>query len=124
MKIDHKKLLKEFYKPSAKTVGVFDVPALQFLMIDGKGDPNQSPDYAQAVQTLYQLSYPLKFMAKKGELATDYTVMPLEGLWWADDIEVFTQDYADKSQWQWTMMIMQPDFITSSMVEEAKSVAA
>ena len=116
-KIDFKKELSSLYKASAKEVVLVDVPALNYLMIDGEGDPNQSPAYADAVEALFSISYTIKFLVKKGELAIDYGVMPLEGLWWADDMSQFSVD--DKSNWKWTMMIMQPQFVTSAIVEEA-----
>jgi hypothetical protein len=116
-KIDHKKEYSALYKPNAKAVAVVDVPAFNFLMIDGQGDPNTSEAYAHAVQALFSLSYTLKFMVKKSSLAIDYSVMPLEGLWWADDMSVFTAD--EKSQWKWTMMIMQPEYIDKNLVDTA-----
>ena len=116
-KIDFKKDLKHLYQPSSKEVVQVDVPPFNYLMIDGAGDPNTSPAYQAAVEVLFSLSYTLKFMVKKGSLAIDYGVLPLEGLWWADDMTAFTT--ADKSNWQWTMMIMQPDFITPAMLADA-----
>ncbi len=113
-KIDFKKKLKHLYQPSAKQVVQVEVPEMNYLIIDGEGDPNTSTAYQAAVETLFTLSYAIKFMAKKGSLAVDYGVMPLEGLWWADDISSFSVD--DKSNWKWTMMIMQPDFITRDMI--------
>ena len=94
-----------------------DVPPLQFLMIDGHGDPNTAPAYQQAVEALYGVSYKLKFASKRAA-EKDYVVMPLEGLWWADDMETFTVR-RDKSSWDWTMMIMQPPWIDAEMVAEA-----
>ena len=120
-KIDHKKELKHLYGPSAKKVSVVDVPPMSFLMIDGQGDPNTSQAYQEAVSALYSVSYTLKFMIKKGEMAIDYKVMPLEGLWWTEDMSQFTMD--DKGAWKWTAMIMQPDFVTAEMVEAAKDRA-
>ena len=116
-KIDYKKDLKDLYNPSSKIVLLVDVPEMNFLMVDGKGDPNHSQEYAKAVEVLFQVSYALKFMVKKSTLAIDYGVMPLEGLWWAEDMSAFTS--GDKTNWLWTMMIMQPKFITSEMVEKA-----
>jgi hypothetical protein len=116
-KIDFKKELKAFYAPSAKAPAMVTVPPLQYLMVDGEGDPNSSPAYIAAVQALFTLSYTLKFMAKKGPQAIDYGVMPLEGLWWADDPLDF--ENGRKDRWKWTAMIMQPDFITLEMVQEA-----
>ncbi len=118
-KIDFKKELKHLYKPSAKTVVAVDVPEMQFLMIDGEGDPNTSVAFQDAIQCLFPVSYTLKFMVKRGEIGIDYGVLPLEGLWWCDDMQNFSID--DKSNWKWTLMIMQPDFITQSMVETAIS---
>jgi len=116
-KIDLKKRLKHLYLSAAKEVVQVDVPAFQFLMIDGEGDPNTSKDYAQAVEALFSVSYTVKFMIKRGHDAIDYAVMPLEGLWWAEDMSVFTAN--DKSKWNWTMMIMQPDFVTPEAIDAA-----
>ncbi len=121
-KLDLKKDLKHLYLPSAKEVTVVDVPAMYALMIDGAGDPNQSKAYTDAVEVLFAVSYTLKFMVKKGPLAVDYGVMPLEGLWWADDMAKFSA--ADKSNWKWTMMIMQPEFVTAEMAKTAVAEAA
>ncbi len=116
-KIDLKKELKHLYQPSAKAVEKLEVPTMNYLLIDGEGDPNTSTVYQAVVEALFALSYAIKFMVKKGTLAIDYGVMPLEGLWWADDMSSFSVD--DKSNWKWTMMIMQPDFITRGMVDKA-----
>lgn len=116
-KIDLKKELKYLYQPSAKEVVQVDVPSFQFLMIDGTGDPNTSATYAQAIEALYAVSYTAKFMVKKGSQAIDYAVMPLEGLWWADDMTSFAA--GDKSKWKWTMMIMQPDFVGAAVIRAA-----
>lgn len=116
-KIDLRKALKHLYQPRASEVVEVDVPPMNFVMIDGQGDPNTSKDYADAVEALFSLSYTLKFMIKKGALAVDYAVMPLEGLWWADDMSTFTT--ADKSNWKWTVMIMQPEFVTPALVHDA-----
>lgn len=116
-KIDFKKELKHLYKPSVKSVGRVTVPGMNFLMIDGQGDPNTSQEFPDAVEALYSVSYALKFMVKKGDMATDYGVMPLEGLWWSDDMSTFSVDC--KEAWKWTLMIMQPEFISQTMVEDA-----
>lgn len=118
-KIDLKKTMKPLYQPSAKAVVQVDVPVMNYLMIDGEGDPNANPDYQDAIEALYAVSYGIKFMVKKGALAIDYGVMPLEGLWWADDMSRFSTE--DKSSWKWTMMISQPAFVTREMVELAIS---
>lgn len=116
-KIDHKKELKPLYSPSIKNVELVEVPEMNFLMIDGSGDPNTSKPYQDAVAALFGISYTLKFMIKKGKVQIDYSVMPLEGLWWMDDMQKFTT--LNKDEWKWTMMIMQPEFITAKLVDDA-----
>ncbi len=118
-KIDFKKELKHLYKPSAKKVSQVDVPTMNYLMVDGKGDPNNSKEFSDAVAALFAVSYTVKFKIKKGEMALDYGVMPLEGLWWADDMSKFS--IHDKSNWKWTLMIMQPDFVTREMIDTSVS---
>jgi hypothetical protein len=81
------------------------------------GRPNTSGAYAQAVEALFSVSYTAKFVLKKGAQGIDYAVMPLEGLWWADDLSAFLVN--DKSKWKWTMMIMQPDFVAVDVFEAA-----
>ena len=88
-------------------------------MIDGQGDPNTSEVYAEAVEALFSVSYAAKFIVKKGPQEIDYRVMPLEGLWWADDMAAFT--VRDKASWKWTMMILQPDFVADDVVAAAIS---
>lgn len=116
-KLDLKKELKHLYQTPAKEVVEVDVPTMNYLMVDGEGDPNIVSAFAEAVETLFTVSYTLKFMVKKGVLATDYGVMPLEGLWWADDMTKFS--IADKSNWKWTAMIAQPPFVTRAMLDAA-----
>ena len=108
-KNDYKKLFKDFYSAPTREVREVIVPTMNFLMIDGEGDPNTSPSFQQAVEALYTVSYTLKFAIKKST-QTDYGVMPLEGLWWADDMTTFSVDR--KSEWKWTLMIMQPEPVT------------
>lgn len=108
-KNDYKKLFKDFYSAPTREVREVIVPTMNFLMIDGKGDPNTSTSFQQAVEALYTVSYTLKFAIKKST-QTDYGVMPLEGLWWADDMTTFSVDR--KSEWKWTLMIMQPEPVT------------
>jgi hypothetical protein len=117
--IDYKKELKHLYNPSKKEFSIVDVPHMNFLMVDGHGDPNTAQAYQDAVEALYGVAYKLKFISKR-EKGMDYVVPPLEGLWWASDMETFTSQ-RDKSAWDWTMMIMQPEWITREMVEEAIS---
>lgn len=116
-KLDLKKELRHLYQPSAKEVVAVEVPPMNFLMVDGEGDPNRVPEFQEAVEALYGVSYTLKFMLKKSELAADYVVLPLEGLWWTEDMREFSMD--NKDMWKWTLMIIQPDLVTADQVAEA-----
>lgn len=115
-KIDFKKTF-DSYRAKRGEFRVVVVPTMQYLMIDGQGDPNTSPVYAQALEALYPVAYKLKFVSKR-ELGRDYVVPPLEGLWWADDMTAFTTA-RDKSKWHWTMMIMAPEWITPEVFDAA-----
>ena len=118
-KLDLKKTLKPYY--DAKPAPTFvEVPAMNFLMVDGAGNPNTSADYAEVLQALYSVAYTLKFKVKK-EMAIDYPVMALEGLWWGEDMNLFSAE--KKDDWLWTMMISTPDVITLELVETAKTEA-
>jgi hypothetical protein len=114
--IDFKKTI-DAYQARRDQLRVVDVPPLQYLMIDGHGDPNTSPAYAEAIRALYPVAYKLKFASRR-ELGRDYVVMPLEGLWWAENMEAFTTS-RDTSQWDWTLMMMVPDWIDQRMFDAA-----
>ncbi len=116
-KIDLKKEYRDFYSASAKQAALVVVPEINFLMVDGMGDPNTAKEYSDAIEALYGVAYTLKFAIKKGPQAIDYGVMPLEGLWWADDMTQFST--GNKDVWKWTSMIMQPEFVTKELVEDA-----
>ncbi len=119
-KMDLRKELKAIYSPSEKEAELIRIPKFQYFMIDGSGDPNSSIDFEEAVQALYSLSYTLKFMVKK-EKEIDFPVMPLQGLWWADNMDAFMT--GSKDQWKWTLMIMQPKLITKSLFVKGLKVA-
>ncbi|OGO16764.1 MAG: hypothetical protein A2Z14_05585 [Chloroflexi bacterium RBG_16_48_8] len=128
-KIDFKKEFKELYQPSAKEFQVVEVPSMQYLMLDGRGDPNTAQEYQDAIEALYAAAYKLKFMSKK-TLGTDYVVPPPEGLWGSPEMVFSLAGITDEKEWlerfkasdrvswQWTMMIMQPDWITQEMFLE------
>ena len=97
------------------------MPLMHYLMVDGEGDPNTAPEFAEAIEALYPVAYALKFASKR-ELDRDYVVPPLEGLWWADDMAAFTRERS-KSDWSWTLMIMVPDWIERDLVHAAREQA-
>lgn len=113
MKTDLKKEIPT-YKAAKGRFEIIRVPSMQFLMLDGHGDPNTSTAYADALATLYPVAYSLKFHSKK-QLDRDYVVPPLEALWWSDDMETFTAS-RDKSRWEWTVMLMVPEWLSNGDV--------
>ena len=118
-KIDFKKQFKELFSASKTKVQVVDVPTMNFFMVDGKGDPNNSQSFQEAMESLYGMAYTLKFMLKGNESFDDFVVPPLEGLWWTDDMGRFSMD--NKKEWNWTVMNMQPEFVTGEMVDESRA---
>ena len=114
-KVNLKKELKQIYNPSAKEVSFVEIPDMNFLIIDGEGAP-EGQQYMDAVKTLYPVAYALKFMIKKAK-GVDFGVMPLEGLWWMDDMTQFSTERKD--EWKWTAMIMQPQYVTIADFKEA-----
>ncbi|HEY9376791.1 MAG TPA: GyrI-like domain-containing protein [Jiangellaceae bacterium] len=120
-KLDFKRELRELYNAS-RDPELVDVPELNYLMVDGHGDPNTAVEYREAVEALYAISYAAKFIVKGTPGGVDYGVLPLEGLWWATDMSAFTA--YDKSAWDWTMMIMQPDVVTAEILEQALAKTA
>lgn len=114
-KVDFKKT--DAYQAHRGRFRVIDVPDTRYLMADGHGDPNTSPAFVAAVEALYPVAYRLKFASKR-DLGRDYVVPPLEGLWWADDMRAFTTA-RDKSRWDWTLLLMVPEWIDETMVASA-----
>jgi hypothetical protein len=119
-KLDLKKSRKElFFAPQNRFVPI-DVPPVSYLMADGHGDPNRAPEYKAAVESLYATAYTIKFLHKAE--GRDFVVPPLEGLWSARDPESFTA--RRKDEWDWTMMIMMPDFVDEASFQRARGRAA
>jgi len=121
---DFKKEFKDLYLPKNKP-SIIDVPAMRFIMVNGKGDPNTSAFYKTALEVLYSLTYSIK-MSKMGgnqpEGYFDYVVPPLEGLWWFEGESFNGSVMGRKDEFNWVMMIRQPDFVTPGVFENAKAV--
>jgi hypothetical protein len=117
--IDLKKELRAFYAPS-RELQIVTVPKLHFVMVDGEGDPNVTPLYSRMIEWLFPVSYAMKFASKAA--GKDYVVPPLEGLWWADDMDDFIARRKDR--WKWTLMILAPDWVTRSMFDAAVDKAS
>jgi hypothetical protein len=118
--IDMRKTHKTLYAPTSGPASLVEVPPLKYLMVDGSGDPNSSPAYRAAVEALYGLAYTIKFQLKKAGVL-DYAVMPLEGLWWADDMALFSVD--NRAIWKWTMLIAQPEQVDQEVFERGRAQA-
>lgn len=120
-KRDFKKEFKQLYGPNGKIVTGVDVPKMNYLMIDGAGSPGETNmEFQLAIEALFSLSYTIKFYLKKNQ-GIDYGVMPLEGLWWAENMADFDPETGNRNNWRWTLMIMQPEFVTNELVMSQKS---
>ena len=115
-KIDYKKEYPKLYNPSPKEAEIVTAPAFQFLMIDGVGMDFGNPESQQAIQALFAVAYKIKFGIKKMR-GIDYGVLPLEGLWWADDPDDFVK--GNREKWRWTYMIRQPELVAAEIVQAA-----
>ncbi len=117
IKVDFKKTLKQLYNPAKRGLHIVEVPGMNFLMVDGRGDPNISSEYQQAIEALYNMSYGIKFALKSQ--GYDHVIPPLEGLWWMEDMNEFNRE--NIAHWEWTMMIMQPDWVLAEAVERVRA---
>jgi hypothetical protein len=117
-KLDFLRSAPALYRASAREPTEIDIPCFRFLRVDGQGDPNTTPAYAEAVRALFSVSYAAKFRCRRAEGGVDYRVMPLEGLWWADQPSAFVAN--DRTQWNWTMQIRQPDFLSPAFLAEVQ----
>lgn len=117
-KIDFKKELRDFYNNSSEKVIFLDIPQMNFIVIEGHGAP-ESESFKQSIEALYPIAYGIKFKYKK-ENNIDFKVMPLEGLWWADDMSAYEEKNQARDEWKWNLMIMQPHFITKELFDDVK----
>lgn len=115
VKIDFKKKWKNLYTPPVGKVVEVEVPGIQYLMVEGTGDPNTSQEFKDTYAIIYPVAYTLKFASKAN--GKDYVVMPPEALWWADDMNDFLA--GKKDNWKWFSIMMIPDFITQDMYQAA-----
>ncbi|MBL4560382.1 MAG: GyrI-like domain-containing protein [Labilibaculum sp.] len=116
-KIDLKKKYKPYYSERKGNISIVEVPDFRYLQCEGQGNPNTSEDYKNAIEALFALSYKIKFAIRESK-EVDYGVMPLECLWWMDNMEEFSKEKID--EWKWSAMIMQPNFVTKEIVLLAK----
>jgi hypothetical protein len=111
--------VERLLKPGAKQPEIVEVPTFNFLMLDGKGDPNTSSEFQEAIGALYPLAYGAKFALKKSSV--DVRVMPLEALWWSPGTSILKTD--EPGKWNWTAMILQPEPVTPELIEKVRAEA-
>lgn len=123
-KLDYKKKYKDLYLPKQKPA-LIDVPAMNFIMVDGAGDPNDpNGQYSEAMEILYGLSFTIKMSKMNGREPAgyfEYVVPPLEGLWWFENDEFDGTQLQDKSKFNWISMIRQPEFVTADVFAWARA---
>ncbi len=120
-KLNLKKQFPELYNP-AKKPHITEIPEMTFFMVDGNGYPVYKPLYQESMQLLYGASFSLKMKIIK-PTGKDYVIPPLEGLWWADDMSIFTTEYMErKEEWKWTSMIRIPDFVSEEQIKKGLTI--
>ncbi|MDR1355530.1 MAG: GyrI-like domain-containing protein [Propionibacteriaceae bacterium] len=123
--LDFKKECRALYAPTTSPA-IIDVPKMTFVMADGKGNPNTSAEYSNAVGALYGISYAVKMSKKSGDFPDgyfDFVVPPLEGLWSVEGDEG-APPFIDKDKFIWTLMLRVPDFVTDDVFAHFKGKAA
>lgn len=124
-KFDFKKEYKDLYMPKTEP-SIVTVPEMKFIAVRGKGDPNTSAEYKQAMEILYGLSFTIKMSKMSGSQPDgyfEYVVPPLEGFWSVNDGIFDGLNITDKSKFHWISVIRQPDFVTESVFEQARAEA-
>lgn len=121
-KVDFREELKHLYSSEENKIFLVNVPPMNFLMVDGRGDPDRSPEFKQSIEALFTVSYVIKFAIEKSSLEIDYGVMPLEGLWWSESEDRYRR--TEREEWFWSLMIMQPDYVHKNLVEAALKESA
>lgn len=122
-KLDYKKEYKDLYQPK-KVPSIIEVPEMIFIAVEGKGNPNTSPEYQAALEMLYGLSFTIK-MSKMNNTQPEgyfeYTVPPLEGLWYCDGVSFDGVNVTDKDKFKWISLIRQPEFVTEEVFQWARA---
>ncbi|NKQ55889.1 hypothetical protein HFP15_23720 [Amycolatopsis sp. K13G38] len=110
---------EQLYKVRKGAVDIVNVPELGFVVVAGSGAP-EGAEFAAAIQALYAVSYGAHFLLKK-QVGQAPHVMPLEALWWVDDMSEGQASFlnTDRGLWHWQAMIMQPDPIEAGIVATA-----
>ncbi len=121
MKLDYRKKWAHLYGTKREPV-IVDVPALSYLMVDGRGDPEQLTRVSGGGGSLVQPRVLPSSSPSGAVKARDFSVMPLEGQWWCEDMRKFSVD--DKSNWLWTLMIPQPPELTGALVRKCREELA
>ena len=116
-KLDFKKMYKAYYSPKPGKPEIITTPSMQYLMVDGHGDPNESVEFQHAIGALYSTAYTIKFTRKKSEKGNDFSIGALEGLWWNEGNKPF--GVGKKEDWLWTVMIWLPDDVSQAEFKQA-----
>jgi hypothetical protein len=117
---DPKAQLRRLYLPATDDFDLVDVPDMQFVMIDGEGDPD-GEGYGHALKWLFAAVYPIKRIAKE-RMGTDFAEPPLECLWWADDMADLNA--GNRRMLKWRLMIVTADWMTRDMLAQAVASAS
>jgi len=106
---------RRFYRASVQVPSIIDLPVMNYIMVDGSGEPRASLQYREAIAALRGVAKALRVRAKRITGKT-FAELPLEGLWWFSD----GHDHAPRHSRdiKWTLMIMQPPLINAAMFDQ------
>lgn len=115
-KRDLKKEHRNMFSPKKGVFSIIEIPQLKYITIEGEGNPNIAESFSKSTEALYTIAYGIKFAMK--ESGDDFTVMPLEGLWYCDNMSKFSED--NKDEWKWKLMILQSELVEQEIFENAR----
>lgn len=116
-KIDLTKKYADVYTATPKQYDILSVPELQYLCVSGQGYTSQSDAFDEATKMIYGIAFTLKLWLKRNPPAGffDYVMPPMEALWWDMD--------KPKEEWKRKALLLQPNYITESMVVRTMEIA-
>ncbi len=123
MKHEWQEIEKDVYLPETKPV-IIDIPKYKFLTIEGKGN-SESESYTENVVALYAMSYGIKTCKRaiRPKDYFDYTVYPVEAIWSNEkEANELSDDELDTDNSTYKLMIRQPDFVTTKLVDEIRTI--
>ena len=91
---------------------IVKIPEIKYLMIDGQGNPTVSKEFQEAMNLLRKIASSMRSFIKKDPKKIDHSFIPLEGLWWMNDLDY---NNLSRDNWKWTLMIRPPEMVIETI---------